>query len=329
MIPYKILKSLKGGSFSSTMVIELPDGHVRVRKLISQLENREYGLIRWQSQIRRLQHLHSILPDNTPNILEMGVEGSNFYYDIHFYDNSDNLFDYLYHRGKSEAVDLFKKVLRLINIYTETSYGNVVGSFSVFFAEEVAGRLNDSSSQLEDAYQAGSISKEELSHVKNLIALAAPIIDKIILETRSLSIKETLTHGNFTLENALYDHESNQIILIDPYSETYSESVFGDYSQLLQSSVSLYEAIVAEGDGAIGKFFERPAGLVRSGVDDFGDCLLQHLSSFHSDNMDIIELFHAAQFIRMFPFKIEKTPRQAIYFLLHGLSKIQEVKFNA
>lgn len=329
MLQYQILKSLKGGSFSSTMVIELPDGDVRVRKFISRFENREFGLVRWQSQIRRLQHLHSILPDNTPRIIEMGVDGSNFYYDIPFYKDSENLFDFLSKRGKSEAVDIFKKLNSLINTYSKISYGNVVGSFSVFFAEEVLSRLEDSASQLEEACRSGSISNDELSYVRNSIVLVTPIIDKIILDSKSLTIEETLTHGNLTLENALYDHRLDQIILIDPYSETYSESVLGDYSQLLQSSVSMYEAIVAEGEEAIGEFFERTGNHVKSGVDDFGDCLLQHLSSFHSDKMDIINLFHSAQFIRMFPFKIASNPRLAIYFLLHGLNIIKEVDFNA
>ena len=329
MAAYKTLRALKGGSLSSTTVIQLPDGETRVRKFISRSENREYGLVRWQSQVRRMQHLHTILPDNAPAILEMGIDGPNFYYDIPFYKNSQNLFEYLSERGNAEAVDLFNKVLNIINIYTETEYGDVVGSFSVFFAEEVSDRLKRASSQLDGAFQSGFISNEELSYIKAEIEISVPKVDKVIFDASLLTIEETFTHGNFTLENALYQHESKKIILIDPYSETYTESVLGDYSQLLQSSVSLYETVVAKGEGAIGPFFERPADLVRTGVNDFGDCLTEYLSTFDDDKKKIINLFHAAQFVRMFPFKIEKTPRLAIYFLLHGLSIIKGIKLDA
>ena len=73
----KIVKELKGGSLSKTVIIN--DGQrFLVRKYISSIENREYGLVRWQSQIRRLQTLRSYLGENVITIESMGVDGHFF-----------------------------------------------------------------------------------------------------------------------------------------------------------------------------------------------------------------------------------------------------------
>ena len=320
----KVVKELKGGSFSATRVIELSNSERRVRKYVSSVENREYGLVRWQSQIRRMQHLHSVLPNHTPPILAMGVSGQDFFYEIPYYESSQNLYEYLSERGEREAVALFDEVKDLINIYSQTKYGEAVGSFSVFFSEEVMGRLINVDDQLEVAYSSGSINKEELLHAQRLISRVSPLLDKVMLEASSLPIAESLTHGNFTLENALYDHSTKSILLIDPYSETYSESVLGDFSQLMQSSVSFYEEIVSGGEHGVPYLFEVAKNPQKTGVYYFGECLRRCVAELSPVDQKITNLFHAAQFVRMFPFKIDKTPRLAIYFLLYGLRIIEE-----
>ena len=52
---------------------------------------------------------------------------------------------------------------------------------------------------------------------------------------------ETFSHGNLTLENILYQPNSNTITLIDPYEENVIDSALADYSQILQSCNSKYE----------------------------------------------------------------------------------------
>ena len=324
MEAHTVIKELKGGSFSATRVIELDDKEKRVRKSVSSSENREYGLVRWQSQVRRMQHLHSVLPEHSPPVLSMGVSDTDFYYEIPYYESSQNLFEYLSERGKPEAITLFDDLTDVIEAYSQISYGEVRGSFSVFFSEEVLGRVKNIDAQMEMACSLGSITEDELVFAKDRIERIYPLLSQVLSDTKSLPILESLTHGNLTLENALYDHESESIILIDPYSETYSESVLGDYSQLMQSSVSRYEEIVSGGEASISSFFEAPKGSNKNGVYYFGERVREHVGQLSINDQRIVMLFHAAQFVRMFPFKIEKTPRLAIYFLLHGLSIFEE-----
>ena len=324
MKDFKVVKELKGGSFSSTKVVEFLDYEKRVRKFVASHDNREYGLVRWQSQVRRMQQLHTILPNNTPPILKMGVSENYFYYDIPYYESSQNLFEYLSEHGKSEADILFEELTNIISTYSKTMYGEVIGSFSVFFAEEVIGRFKNIDAELEITCSKGVITKEELLYAQKQINRVTPLFDKIMFETESLPIVESLTHGNLTLENALYNHDSKSIILIDPYSETYAESVLGDFSQLMQSSIGLYEEIVSGGESGVTDFFEVITNSKKTGVYYFGECLKRYVDHLSIEDKKIVTLFHAAQFVRMFPFKINKTPRLAIYFLLYGLNIIEK-----
>lgn len=324
MTKFKVVRELKGGSFSSTKVVDLFESEKRVRKFISKTDQREYGLVRWQSQIRRMQHLNHVLPLNTPKIVSMGVTDSYFYYDIPYYESSQNLYEYLSGAGRLEAISIFDKVMGLMQQYNKHDYGLVTGSFSVFFAEEVIGRLSNIDSQLTHAADFGFISESECAYVRGRVNLMLPSIEKILLSTQDFKIKEALTHGNLTLENALFDHETDTVILIDPYSETYCESRLGDLSQLMQSSVSLYEEIVSGGEVGVEELFKISRSCKRTGVHYFGDILVDYVSGLSEQDRLLCRYFHAAQFIRMFPFKIEKTPRLAIYFLLHGLELLED-----
>jgi hypothetical protein len=69
---FKILEVLKGGSLGKTELIQMDDGDLRVRKSISSLKNREYGEVRWHSQLKRLQRYNSLLPGLFPSFATWG-----------------------------------------------------------------------------------------------------------------------------------------------------------------------------------------------------------------------------------------------------------------
>ena len=96
----KITK-LKGGSLSLTSLYE--DGNKKfVRKTINTLENREYGYVRWYSQLKKLQRYSSLWV--YPSVLNIGYEENLAYFDIEYMEgfidiktilNYDNLFKFL------------------------------------------------------------------------------------------------------------------------------------------------------------------------------------------------------------------------------------------
>ena len=125
---------------------------------------------------------------------------------------------------------------------------------------------------------------------------------------------ETFTHGNLTLENILYLKEKNQIYFIDPYEENIIDSPLAEYSQLLQSSNSLYE-IYNIGTPAV---FENKVNMdvsIPTGLRIFNNKLLNSIKeNFNKNDSKIIKILEISQFIRMLPFKALIDKDKVIFF---------------
>jgi hypothetical protein len=309
----KVVKELKGGSLSKTVVIS--DGQrLLVRKYISSIENREYGLVRWQSQIRRLQTLRNHLGENVITIESMGVDGSFFYYDMPFYENALNCSELL--EDSKSDVDLASEISQLLTRMSQISFGTVAGSVSVYLSGEVLHPLRNALDRL--LLVQGDIFSN-IKGMKQEIECAIDLVLILIKRYENKKIIENLTHGNLTLENILWDKDSKKLILIDPYSETYTESLCVDISQIAQSSLSGYEYIIKNelyNDPSIQDY---PYTSIPKKTKLFGNEILNLVSQFDWFDDDLYHIMYASQFIRMFPFKMHVNTGQAYFFLMHGV----------
>ena len=310
-----ILKELKGGSLSKTVVIE-EDGKKLVRKFISRNINREYGLVRWQSQIRKLQIMSQAIGSrNVPKILSLGVQDDNYYYDIEYLENSKNLLDYLIEPYENVKVNTaFENLFGVIESYRKTSFGPVKGSFSLYMQEEIVSVLKR---VLSDSH-VNSLSSSDFDGVEKLCNEAFELIDSNKDYLKQIELVETLTHGNLTLENTMID-TAGRIKLIDLYAETYCESWLGDVSQIMQSCIGNYELVNDLDESAFHCLFTEISISENASYEEFRQLLNKFISKLSHDDKLVLEVFYASQFIRMFPFKIDKTPRKALYFIIKGL----------
>ena len=71
---FEIIKVFKGGSLSSTKLINHPKFKKCVLKKVSNSSNREYGFVRFCSQIKRHSQLQNAEPELFPKILEVGID---------------------------------------------------------------------------------------------------------------------------------------------------------------------------------------------------------------------------------------------------------------
>jgi len=310
-----IIKELKGGSFSKTVVIE-ENGKKFVRKFIARGINREYGLVRWQSQIRKLQVMsQAIGSDNVPKILSLGFQDDSYYYDIEYLENSKNLLDYLIEPYDSVNVNTaFENLFDVIESYRKTSFGPVKGSFSLYMQEEIVSVLKRVLS--EPAVK--SLISKEVDGIISLCNEAFELIESKADYLKKIELDETLTHGNLTLENTMID-TTGIIKLIDLYAETYCESWLGDVSQIMQSCIGNYELINDLDENAFNCLFTEISISKNASYEEFKQLLNKFISKLSDDDKIVLEVFYASQFIRMFPFKIDKTPRKALYFIIKGL----------
>jgi hypothetical protein len=310
-----IIKELKGGSLSRTVVIEV-DGNKFVRKFISRDINREYGLVRWQSQIRKLQIMtQAIGSANVPKILSLGFQDDSYYYDIEYLENSKNVLEYLLEPNENvNASIVFDNLFAVIESYKQISFGPVKGSFSLYMQEEIVSVLKR---VLTDS-GVKSLSYKEFNGVKELCSEAFELIESNAGYLNEIELVETLTHGNLTLENTMID-KSGRIKLIDLYAETYCESWLGDISQIMQSCIGNYELINDLDESAFNCLFTEMSIATNASYEEFKQLLNKFITKLSHDDKIVLEVFYASQFIRMFPFKIDKTPRKALYFIIKGL----------
>ena len=71
---FKLIKTYKGGSLSSTKLIDHTELGKVVYKEVSTEENREYGFVRFNSQIKRHQFLFSKDESLYPKIIKVGID---------------------------------------------------------------------------------------------------------------------------------------------------------------------------------------------------------------------------------------------------------------
>ena len=93
----EIIKVFKGGSLSSTKLINHPEFNKCILKKVSNNSNREYGFVRFCSQIKRHSQLQSYEPKLFPEILEVGIdiESKQAYSIYKFMEEYISIFDFL------------------------------------------------------------------------------------------------------------------------------------------------------------------------------------------------------------------------------------------
>lgn len=317
----RILHDLKGGSLSSTSVVT--DGREKfVRKSIAIDANREYGLVRWQSQLRKMQILNKLFPTNTLPIINAGTTGGSYFFDLPYLENSKNLYEALKNDVSEEVIS--DKLTSLLIEMSSHELQSVNGAMAVYLNEEVKRPLIYAKSELKK--ERVPIVKQDKLYLIDMLELSIEKTDKFIKKYSEEKIYECVTHGNLTLENVLWDYHNNNVIMIDAYAETYCESVLGDVSQLYQSAMSGYEAVtdyLMERDISILNY---PIHAIPSQFGKFAQILELKLSNETWYDRQKIDILRVSQFTRMLPFKIVKNPKLGFLFLNHALDLLDELQ---
>lgn len=320
----KKIKSLKGGSLSSTDLYKNKKKYF-VRKKISLKFNREFGFQRWLSQMKKIQNYNSRINNIFPRILSSGSNSKYAYFDINFYKDSVNCFDYLNQKKKINTKKYLKILLRETEKLYKIKNQSLVGNIELYFEEEVLNRLNifrsDKNVRAFIKYNKIYFNNEEFNQLyKNM-----NFLKKIFFENKYL-IKETFVHGNLTLENILIN--KNKIIFIDPYEENYVDTLLNDFSQILQSCNSNYELL----NKSKFKILKNKV-IVRFNpsfnMKNFNKLFKEYLKkNFSFNEIMLIRAFEVTQFIRMIPFKLAINKPKALLFYALACKLLDELKYD-
>lgn len=314
--------TLKGGSLNSTCLY-IDEDRKFVRKTISTEANREYGYVRWYSQLKKLQRFNQLIPGHVPRVLDAGICENGAYFDIEYVDAKDIKTLFKENLLSAEQTEQMHAKLwqAFDNLHKHTYWPNL-SSLKLYFQEEVLQKINDARQfpEFEEFYQINNYTHwgESVAGVKNNLHKISKLFDQTI------SV-EGYVHGNPTLENILYS-DSTGIVFIDLYEEGIVDSKFMDYSQILQCSSSYY-GILNDSElkvtGNATSFDVRfPKNLLY-----FDQLFNQELENRCSEQEYLlVRLFEATQFFRMLPFKCHAgNVESAKFFYAHACALVNKL----
>ncbi len=285
-----------------------------MRKDISLLENREYGFVRWHSQLKRLQRFGELFPGVFPRVLEVGREDSRAYFDLEFIEGSVSGFEFLAGNPPAPEVrsyfDALVETMDRLHALRRPSSPKALG---LYLYEEVERPLAVCAE--DEAF------RSFLRHPTLFFnGVEVPPVSRSLPALYELADRdyrngwECYTHGNLTLENTLWVPAEKRIWFIDPYEENIADTVYNEYSQVLQSCNSLYEArngLPPAVEGNRVSLGLPPYPAIRAFNRLFWEFLRQRLTG---PEIRIVRLYEVSQFTRMLPFKLRVARDRMIFF---------------
>ena len=318
---------LKGGSLSSTYLCEL-NGKKFVRKLVHLDKDREYGFVRWYSQLKKMQHYNSVIPGVFPEIIQAGYLDStnSAYFDLEFMDNYTDI-KTLFSQHKYEF-DTIKKITHAFCDSLDKIHNNKLSKIAhisnLYFREEIEQKLFDAAKHASFneffKYETYFYNGERIEGINKYFDKLRFFFEQLTLDS------EEMIHGNPTLENALYSFNDNKVVFIDPYEESIIDSKLLDYSQVLQCSNSGYGYINDRNPSVYDNFVKNNLKLPKS-FSIFNNIFIDRNITKNTEKT--INILEASQFIRMLPFKCATGDiEKAKFFYVHACYLIQKQFLN-
>lgn len=317
----KITK-LKGGSLSNTSLYE--DGDKKfIRKAISTNDDREYGYVRWYSQLKKLQRFGET--GLFPKLLGVGITDNGAYFDIKYLEGYRDIKTILTEDTltESQIEQINEAVWCSFDNLHRKMYLPIKGAGLLYFKEEVLQKLSDAFKYGEfyNFYESGLFDTFEYNgHITYGIQNFLPELENFFGEL-NLTTEESI-HGNPTLENMMYSFKEDRVVFIDPYEESCLDSRLLDYSQVLQCSRSHY-GYINDGEITVVGPSVGYHGNIPNNFIVFNKLFEDRIDPADKKTIDVLE---ATQFIRMLPFKCAAgETEKAMFFYVHACHLLNRV----
>ena len=209
-----MIRKLKGGSLSTTELHEVDDV-LYIKKKINLVKEREYGFVRWYSQLKKIQKYSSDFPDLFPKIIDVSYETNDAILTLEYMEGFRDIKTIL-----SEDILTEEQIIKIVNAVWKAfgrlhskQYAPVPGAPKLYYKEEVRQKLNDAlhNDDFLEFFKNGVY--EYNGEITHGIFSYMNEIENIFNETK-LSTEENI-HGNPTLENMLYSFEEDRVVFIE------------------------------------------------------------------------------------------------------------------
>lgn len=317
---------LKGGSLSGTYLCVPATGEPFIRKDVSLIENREYGFQRWYSQLKRLQRYGKMFPGIFPKLIDYGRDGDLAYFNIEFFDGAQTVHEFVSQTSDTNLIDeMFAQLVMVMGKMHKTALPSFEPSFALYIYEEIEQKMK--ACMQNTRFREFSSHNEIVFNGKKVAGLKHVLNEYVdMFQSVYKNPTETFTHGNLTLENILYQPLNKRIIFIDPYEENIIDSTLAEYSQILQSSNSLYEIY----NSAMPRIEGNEVSLeisIPNGLKYFNEIFNSFMEkTLSTDQIKVARLLEISQFARMLPFKMEIDEDKMLFFYALGSYLFHELK---
>jgi len=238
--------SLKGGSLSRTYW--MPDEKI-VRKEISRVENREYGFMRWYSQLKKLQEYNTLYPGLFPKVVNADSNKTTAWFDLEYLEGFRDIKTILTKDILSEEqiFRMSKAVWKGLNTLHSIKKEPIPGAPRLYFDEEIDQKIAD--------------------------AISLP------------SFKDFFYRGTYGFNGDLV---VDRVVFIDVYDESMWNTKYLDYAQVLQCSRSHYGFINDRDVRVVGIDLFNPHGGTEH-FDTFNKHFISELPEDKMKLIDILE----------------------------------------
>ena len=315
-----IVMPLKGGSLSNTY--RLPQYDL-VGKEIVRDKNREYGFVRWYSQLKKLQRYNTQYPNLFPKVIGVNVDDNKATFKIEYMKGFRDIKTILANDTLTDdqIFRISQAVWKGLNQLHSITHDPIPGAGKLYFEEEVWQKLKDALAIPEFANFHAHGTYEYNGRIVQGIGAYVHEMENFFKELRL--IQEENIHGNPTLENILYSFDEDRVVFIDVYDESMIDSRFLDYAQVLQCSRSYY-GYINDNKVEVGGLSVTHRLQIPKNFETFN----YHFESGITEKKtkEIVDVFEATQFIRMLPFKVLAGEiDKAKFFYVHACYLLSKV----
>jgi hypothetical protein len=231
----EIIKKFKGNSFSNTYLLKSNNDFFVRKHIIKNKKTQEHyeRLKRQCDDLKRFYHYNQEL---VPKVLNECDNDYDYYIDIEYLENYKQLDEY----DKNIQYHVLDKIIKTMetDVYCYRKKNTSVNFIEEFFKIKIYPKLSEFEQKCEIMNYL--INNSEVKINGKIYFGLRNIFEKLNIHNFNTEWINPI-HGDFTLENILYDSENEKVKIIDMEGSRYVDTCYFDLGKIFQSIVSKYK----------------------------------------------------------------------------------------
>ena len=231
----EIIKKFKGNSFSNTYLLKSNDKYFVRKHIIKNSKSQEHceRLKRQCEDIKRFYYYNQEL---VPKVLNECDNDYDYYIDIEYLEDYKQLDEY----DEDIQYDVLYKIIKTMerDVYCYRKKNNSLNFIEEFFNTKIYPKLTEFENECEIMNYL--INNNEVKINGKMYFGLRKVFEKLNIHNFNTEWINPI-HGDFTLENILYDSENEKMKIIDMEGSRYVDSCYFDLGKIFQSIVSKYK----------------------------------------------------------------------------------------